>query len=80
MPALLQLTCVCSPCEAAAEAAYACMNRANYNRQECLDYFQAYRDCKGTWVSSRVSLQNVGIHLSQIQQRKDDRKAGRPTK
>jgi len=51
------------PCEAAAKAALTCMDNSNHDRQQCLDYFQAYRDCKGAW----------------IQQRKDDRRAGRPT-
>jgi len=51
------------PCEAAAKVALTCMENNNFERQQCLDYFQAYRDCKGAW----------------IQQRKDDRRAGRPT-
>ena len=28
-----------------------CMDRNGYNREECLDFFQVYRDCKKTWVS-----------------------------
>jgi len=28
-----------------------CLNRNDYDRDACLDYFQAYRDCKNTWVS-----------------------------
>ena len=28
-----------------------CLNRYDYDRDACLDYFQAYRDCKNTWVS-----------------------------
>ena len=27
-----------------------CLNRNNYDRDACLDYFQAYRDCKNSWV------------------------------
>ncbi|KAF8074895.1 hypothetical protein FPV67DRAFT_1409141 [Lyophyllum atratum] len=52
------------PCAAAAKASMDCMNRHDYDRDFCLEYFQAYRDCKSTW----------------IQQRRDDRRAGRPTK
>ncbi|GLB41887.1 putative cytochrome c oxidase-assembly factor cox23 [Lyophyllum shimeji] len=51
------------PCAAAAKASMDCMNRHDYDRDFCLDYFQAYRDCKSAW----------------IKQRKDDRRAGRPT-
>ncbi|KAM6494441.1 hypothetical protein JOM56_010802 [Amanita muscaria] len=49
------------PCVAASEASMECLNRNNYDRDACLDYFQAYRDCKKAW----------------IQQRKADRQAGR---
>lgn len=27
-----------------------CLNRHDYNRDKCLDFFQAYRDCKKAWV------------------------------
>ncbi|KAJ3811201.1 hypothetical protein EV368DRAFT_10896, partial [Lentinula lateritia] len=51
------------PCEAASKATMACMNKHNYDREKCLDYFQAYRECKNAW----------------IEQRKDDRRNGRPS-
>ncbi|KAF9499569.1 hypothetical protein BDN71DRAFT_1502910 [Pleurotus eryngii] len=51
------------PCEAAAKASLQCMNRNDFARDKCTDYFQAYRDCKKAW----------------IEQRKEDRRAGRPT-
>ncbi len=31
-----------------------CMNHHDYDRDKCLDYFQAYRDCKKAWVSPRM--------------------------
>ncbi|KAI0343237.1 hypothetical protein BDW22DRAFT_1329085 [Trametopsis cervina] len=49
------------PCEEAAKASYACLNRFDYDRDKCTDFFQAYRDCKKSW----------------IEQRKADRRAGR---
>ncbi|KAF5316031.1 hypothetical protein D9619_006207 [Psilocybe cf. subviscida] len=49
------------PCEAASKASMDCLNRNNYNRDACLEYFQVYRDCKNAW----------------IQQRKADRRAGK---
>ncbi|KAG5731469.1 hypothetical protein E4T56_gene4361 [Termitomyces sp. T112] len=51
------------PCAAAAKASMDCMSRNDYDRDFCLDYFQAYRDCKKSWIN----------------QRKEDRRAGRPT-
>ncbi|KAJ3995995.1 hypothetical protein F5050DRAFT_1572390, partial [Lentinula boryana] len=51
------------PCEAASKATMACMNKNNYDREKCLDYFQAYRECKNAW----------------IEQRKEDRRNGRPS-
>jgi cytochrome c oxidase assembly protein subunit 23 len=51
------------PCEAAAKASMDCMNRNDYKRDKCVDFFQVYKDCKKTWV----------------EQRKADRRAGRPT-
>ncbi|KAI0322825.1 hypothetical protein OF83DRAFT_1048651 [Amylostereum chailletii] len=52
-----------SPCAEASKASMDCLNRNDYNRDQCLDFFQAYRDCKKAW----------------IEQRKNDRRAGRPS-
>ncbi|GHJ88410.1 hypothetical protein NliqN6_4812 [Naganishia liquefaciens] len=49
------------PCEAAAKASQNCMERTHYNRDECLDFFQVYKDCKSSW----------------LEQRRQDRRAGR---
>ncbi|TDL24024.1 hypothetical protein BD410DRAFT_786738 [Rickenella mellea] len=50
------------PCEQAAKASMECMNRNDYNKEVCTDFFQAYRDCKRTWMD----------------QRREDRRAGKP--
>lgn len=42
-----------SPCEHAAKASLSCMDRNDYNRDNCMDYFQAYRDCKKAWVRDK---------------------------
>ncbi|KAG1741169.1 hypothetical protein EDB19DRAFT_1706739 [Suillus lakei] len=52
-----------SHAEQAAKASLSCMDRNDYNRDNCMDFFQAYRDCKKAW----------------LEQRRDDRRAGRPT-
>ena len=33
-----------------------CLNRHDYDRDKCLDFFQAYRDCKKTWVRPAIYL------------------------
>jgi hypothetical protein len=31
-----------------------CLNRHDYDRDKCLDFFQAYRDCKKAWVRQTI--------------------------
>ncbi|KAI6154311.1 hypothetical protein EDD17DRAFT_1738299, partial [Pisolithus thermaeus] len=38
------------PCEDAAKASLKCMDRNQYDKDKCQDFFQAYRDCKRAWV------------------------------
>ncbi|KAI0352316.1 hypothetical protein OH77DRAFT_1409329, partial [Trametes cingulata] len=52
-----------SPCSDASKASMDCMNQNDYDRDKCLDYFQAYRDCKKAWQA----------------QLRADRKAGKTT-
>ncbi|KAL0575281.1 Mitochondrial copper homeostasis protein [Marasmius crinis-equi] len=72
-----------SPCAEASKASMACMNKYDFDRDKCLDYFQAYRDCKKAWVSdsrNRQQTRPAANFLSiQIDQRKADRRAGRPS-
>nr|GAT46759.1 predicted protein [Mycena chlorophos] len=49
------------PCAAAAKASLKCMDLNDYDRDKCMDYFEAYRDCKAAW----------------LEKRKDDRRNGR---
>ena len=39
-----------SPCEEATKASYKCLDKFDYDRDKCTDFFQAYRDCKKAWV------------------------------
>ena len=39
-----------SPCKAASKASMDCLDKNDYDRDKCLEYFQAYRDCKKAWV------------------------------
>jgi len=49
------------PCSLAAKESFKCLDRNDYDRDACLDYFRAYRECKATWMK----------------QRREDRRAGR---
>ena len=39
-----------SPCEAAAKASMDCLEKNDYKRSQCLHIFEAYKECKKTWV------------------------------
>ncbi|EGN96594.1 hypothetical protein SERLA73DRAFT_58401 [Serpula lacrymans var. lacrymans S7.3] len=52
------------PCESAAKASMACMDRNSYDRDKCLDFFQAYRDCKKTWLDQRKADRRAGRDAS----------------
>jgi len=40
------------PCENASKASMECMARTG-DRNSCLEYFQAYRECKAAWLDKR---------------------------
>ncbi|RSH95245.1 Mitochondrial copper homeostasis protein [Saitozyma podzolica] len=48
------------PCEAASKASLDCLERAHYNRDECVDFFKAYRECKGKWLEQRREDRRMG--------------------
>ncbi|KAF9515121.1 hypothetical protein BS47DRAFT_810823 [Hydnum rufescens UP504] len=52
------------PCHEASKASMSCLDKNNYDRDKCLELFRIYRECKSAWLN----------------QRRADRRAGRPTK
>jgi cytochrome c oxidase assembly protein subunit 23 len=68
-----------SPCAAAAKASMDCLDRNNYDRSSCVDFFQAYKDCKKTWARALLIVFLRSHPSPQVEQRKSDRRAGRPT-
>lgn len=44
------------PCAEASKMSLNCLERNNYKKSMCEDYFQVYRDCKKQWVSGKVAL------------------------
>ncbi|EHS64274.1 Mitochondrial copper homeostasis protein [Puccinia graminis f. sp. tritici] len=41
------------PCQAARKASHRCLDRNNYDKSLCYDYFEVYRECQKRWVDSR---------------------------
>ncbi|KAI0995075.1 hypothetical protein K3495_g13106 [Podosphaera aphanis] len=39
------------PCQEAASKSLKCLNRNGGDKDMCIDYFQAYRDCKKQWLT-----------------------------
>ncbi|KAG9312982.1 hypothetical protein JVU11DRAFT_6420 [Chiua virens] len=73
-----------SPCEDASKASLACMDQNGHNRDKCMEYFRAYKDCKRAWVRlvsscSFTPLTRLHIVVYQIEQRRADRQRGRET-
>ncbi|KAK7686411.1 hypothetical protein QCA50_010635 [Cerrena zonata] len=48
------------PCKAASKASMDCLDKNNYDRDKCLEYFQAYRDCKKAWMEQRKADRRAG--------------------
>ncbi|GJE91017.1 coiled-coil-helix-coiled-coil-helix domain-containing protein [Phanerochaete sordida] len=49
------------PCEKAAKASYACMDKNDYDRDSCSAYFAAYRECKRTWMAQLKADRRAGL-------------------
>lgn len=43
-----------SPCEVAAKASMDCLDKNDYKRSQCIHLFEAYKECKKTWVGTQV--------------------------
>ncbi|KAM0787599.1 hypothetical protein ACM66B_003667 [Microbotryomycetes sp. NB124-2] len=48
------------PCETARQESMKCLDRNSYNKSKCVDFFQAYRDCKKTWLEQRRADRRAG--------------------
>ncbi|EMD38845.1 hypothetical protein CERSUDRAFT_47802 [Gelatoporia subvermispora B] len=48
------------PCTEASKASMACMDRNDYDRDKCMDFFRAYRDCKKEWLEQRKTDRRAG--------------------
>lgn len=41
------------PCTESAKMSLNCLDRNNYDRSQCKEYFDAYRECKRLWLEAR---------------------------
>lgn len=41
------------PCQESAQMSFNCLDRNNYDRDMCKEYFDAYRECKKQWLQAR---------------------------
>ncbi|CAN6640513.1 hypothetical protein TRVA0_018S00958 [Trichomonascus vanleenenianus] len=41
------------PCAEASKMSLRCMERNDFDREKCMDYFHAYRECKRDWQNRR---------------------------
>lgn len=49
------------PCHESAQMSLRCLERHNYDKDQCIKYFQAYRDCKKEWVRQRKKDRKQGF-------------------
>ena len=55
-----------------------CLNKHDFKKEKCTEFFAAYRECKKTWVCFRATfIFRVYMTILQMDQRKDDRRNGR---
>lgn len=65
------------PCAEASKMSLSCLERNNYKKAMCEEYFQIYRDCKKQWVSIiGGEFLFLGNTLTQLEQRRKDKKSG----
>lgn len=41
------------PCEQSAKMSMRCLEQNDYDRSQCKEYFDAYRECKKQWLEAR---------------------------
>lgn len=63
-----------------------CLNKNDYDRTKCKDFFEAYKDCKKSWVSVfqtskyGIGVINSGSFIYQLEKRRQDGLSGKNNK
>lgn len=55
---------VTDPCDVARKESMKCLDKNNYNREACSDFFRNYRECKKTWLDQRREDRRNGLDAS----------------
>merc|ERR1712093_491847 len=51
------------PCEDARKESMRCLDKNNYNRDACTDFFKSYRECKKKWLNQRRDDRRAGLDV-----------------
>ena len=49
------------PCAEASKASMKCLDRNDYDKEKCADFFRAYRECKSRWLEDRKEDRRRGL-------------------
>ncbi|KAK9898824.1 hypothetical protein P389DRAFT_193844 [Cystobasidium minutum MCA 4210] len=52
------------PCEVPRQQSMKCLDKNNYNRDACTEFFRNYRECKKTWLDQRREDRRNGLDAS----------------
>jgi len=51
------------PCAEAADLSMKCLDAHGYDKSQCADFFQSYRDCKKKWLAERREDRRKGLKV-----------------
>jgi cytochrome c oxidase assembly protein subunit 23 len=54
---------VVDPCEDARKESMRCLDKNNYNRDACTEFFKSYRECKKKWLNQRRDDRRAGMDV-----------------
>lgn len=50
-----------NPCKEEANASMKCLDENNYAKSRCIEYFEAYKECKKAWNAWRAERRKQGL-------------------
>ncbi|VVT54555.1 uncharacterized protein SAPINGB_P004134 [Magnusiomyces paraingens] len=49
------------PCQQASQMSLGCLERNNYDKEACIEYFKAYKECRQEWMDQRKRDRRSGF-------------------
>lgn len=49
------------PCQKASKMSMSCLERNNYDKDMCIEYFKAYKECRQEWMDQRKKDRRAGF-------------------